>query len=222
VHLSAFFRVIILSIKARKFLSFDEGLKTSFEEEVLGEAFFRELAQHQTPANRITLLMFAEIERITISSIEHLIAKYNIVTTDIDSLRKDGTSKAASLKHENWHVIIAKIIENYPIFIGEFRSLRDMAADKDTAAIDILIEHEQAMLDFAIRQQAGAANPRMPLETFIQKYASVGMVGVNEMTLATAEAPFGGVKESGIGREGGSLGIHDYLDPKYVKIKLNG
>ena len=48
----------------------------------------------------------------------------------------------------------------------------------------------------------------------------VGMVGVNEMLLATAEAPFGGVKESGIGREGGSLGIQDYLDAKYVKIKL--
>lgn len=48
----------------------------------------------------------------------------------------------------------------------------------------------------------------------------VGMVGVNEMLLATAEAPFGGVKESGMGREGGSFGIMDYLDPKYVKIKL--
>ncbi|WP_212526064.1 NAD-dependent succinate-semialdehyde dehydrogenase [Actibacterium sp. MT2.3-13A] len=50
----------------------------------------------------------------------------------------------------------------------------------------------------------------------------LGMVGVNEMLLATAEAPFGGVKESGMGREGGSLGIHDYLDPKYVKIRLVG
>ncbi|MCY4288380.1 MAG: NAD-dependent succinate-semialdehyde dehydrogenase [Aestuariivita sp.] len=50
----------------------------------------------------------------------------------------------------------------------------------------------------------------------------VGMVGVNEMLLATAEAPFGGVKESGMGREGGSLGIHDYLNPKYVKLKLAG
>ena len=48
----------------------------------------------------------------------------------------------------------------------------------------------------------------------------VGMVGVNEMLLATAEAPFGGIKESGMGREGGSLGIHDYLEPKYVKTKL--
>lgn len=48
----------------------------------------------------------------------------------------------------------------------------------------------------------------------------VGMVGVNEMLLATAEAPFGGIKESGMGREGGSIGIHDYLEPKYVKMKL--
>jgi succinate-semialdehyde dehydrogenase/glutarate-semialdehyde dehydrogenase len=48
----------------------------------------------------------------------------------------------------------------------------------------------------------------------------VGMVGVNEMLLATAEAPFGGVKESGIGREGGSQGIHDYLETKYIKTKL--
>jgi succinate-semialdehyde dehydrogenase / glutarate-semialdehyde dehydrogenase len=46
------------------------------------------------------------------------------------------------------------------------------------------------------------------------------MVGVNEMLLATAEAPFGGIKESGMGREGGSIGIQDYLEPKYVRMKL--
>jgi succinate-semialdehyde dehydrogenase / glutarate-semialdehyde dehydrogenase len=48
----------------------------------------------------------------------------------------------------------------------------------------------------------------------------VGMVGVNDMLLAAAEAPFGGVKESGMGREGGSLGLLDYLEPKYVKLRL--
>ncbi len=48
----------------------------------------------------------------------------------------------------------------------------------------------------------------------------VGMVGVNEMLLATAEAPFGGIKESGMGREGGALGIQDYLEAKYVKTKF--
>ena len=47
-----------------------------------------------------------------------------------------------------------------------------------------------------------------------------GMVGINETLLATAEAPFGGVKESGFGREGGSLGVQDYLVPKYIRHSL--
>ncbi len=48
-----------------------------------------------------------------------------------------------------------------------------------------------------------------------------GMIGINETLLATAEAPFGGIKHSGFGREGGSLGILDYLTPKYVRHRLN-
>ena len=43
-----------------------------------------------------------------------------------------------------------------------------------------------------------------------------GMVAVNEGMLTTVEAPFGGVKESGIGKEGGRQGIEDYLDTKYA------
>jgi succinate-semialdehyde dehydrogenase / glutarate-semialdehyde dehydrogenase len=45
-----------------------------------------------------------------------------------------------------------------------------------------------------------------------------GMVGVNEGLITTPEVPFGGVKESGLGREGGYQGIEDYLDTKYVCI----
>lgn len=41
-----------------------------------------------------------------------------------------------------------------------------------------------------------------------------GMVGINSVALAAAEAPFGGIKASGIGRKGGSEGIHDYLNVK--------
>jgi succinate-semialdehyde dehydrogenase / glutarate-semialdehyde dehydrogenase len=43
-----------------------------------------------------------------------------------------------------------------------------------------------------------------------------GMVGVNEGIITTEVAPFGGVKESGLGREGGRLGIEDYLETKYI------
>ena len=48
----------------------------------------------------------------------------------------------------------------------------------------------------------------------------VGMVGVNHVTIATAEAPFGGVKDSGFGREGGTEGVESYTHAKYVNVLL--
>jgi succinate-semialdehyde dehydrogenase/glutarate-semialdehyde dehydrogenase len=45
-----------------------------------------------------------------------------------------------------------------------------------------------------------------------------GMVGVNEVALASGEVPFGGVKHSGLGREGGRQGIEDYLETKYILL----
>ncbi len=43
-----------------------------------------------------------------------------------------------------------------------------------------------------------------------------GMVGINEGLISTAEVPFGGMKESGIGREGSSHGMEEYLEIKYM------
>jgi len=49
----------------------------------------------------------------------------------------------------------------------------------------------------------------------------VGMVGVNEAGISTEVAPFGGVKESGMGREGSRHGIDDYMEMKYVCMRVN-
>lgn len=48
-----------------------------------------------------------------------------------------------------------------------------------------------------------------------------GIVGVNDALPATAQAPFGGVKHSGLGREGGHHGIEEYLDLKYVSWRIS-
>ena len=45
-----------------------------------------------------------------------------------------------------------------------------------------------------------------------------GIVGINTGLISTAEAPFGGVMESGLGREGSKYGIEDYLEVKYPCI----
>ena len=49
-----------------------------------------------------------------------------------------------------------------------------------------------------------------------------GMVAVNTAFISNAETPFGGIKQSGYGREGGSLGIKDYLNVKYTHLGIKG
>jgi succinate-semialdehyde dehydrogenase/glutarate-semialdehyde dehydrogenase len=53
--------------------------------------------------------------------------------------------------------------------------------------------------------------------TMVERIQS-GMVGVNVGVVSNAAAPFGGVKESGLGREGGAEGLAEYLDTTYAAI----
>ena len=46
------------------------------------------------------------------------------------------------------------------------------------------------------------------------------MIGLNQGVVSNAGAPFGGVKQSGFGREGGKVGIDEYLETKYVAIAM--
>jgi succinate-semialdehyde dehydrogenase/glutarate-semialdehyde dehydrogenase len=54
----------------------------------------------------------------------------------------------------------------------------------------------------------------------VREALEYGMVGVNTGMMSTAEAPFGGVKQSGIGREGSRYGIDEYLEIKYTCVHL--
>jgi succinate-semialdehyde dehydrogenase / glutarate-semialdehyde dehydrogenase len=46
------------------------------------------------------------------------------------------------------------------------------------------------------------------------------MVGLNTGIISTPSAPFGGIKQSGLGSEGGRVGIEEYLETKYTPIPV--
>ncbi|MDX1991275.1 MAG: NAD-dependent succinate-semialdehyde dehydrogenase [bacterium] len=60
------------------------------------------------------------------------------------------------------------------------------------------------------------------MTTAIRAYEGMkfGVIGVNDLLPTVPEAPFGGMKQSGFGRELGSEGMHEYLEPKFVSIAL--
>jgi succinate-semialdehyde dehydrogenase / glutarate-semialdehyde dehydrogenase len=54
----------------------------------------------------------------------------------------------------------------------------------------------------------------------VSEKLETGMVGLNQGMVSNAAAPFGGIKQSGFGREGGPEGIQEYLEIKYVAVNL--
>lgn len=72
--------------------------------------------------------------------------------------------------------------------------------------------------DFGLAAYVFTRNPARIREA-VSRIES-GMVGVNTFALAAAEAPFGGIRSSGMGREGGSEGILDYLNVKLSQVTV--
>ena len=85
--------------------------------------------------------------------------------------------------------------------------------DTEEAAIEMANDCDVGLGSFIITEGI----PRM---WRVAEALEVGMVGVNLGLLSACESPFGGVKESGYGREGGREGIQEYLTLKSMLINV--
>jgi succinate-semialdehyde dehydrogenase / glutarate-semialdehyde dehydrogenase len=56
----------------------------------------------------------------------------------------------------------------------------------------------------------------------VSEQLEVGMVGLYTGIVSTPSAPFGGIKQSGLGREGGHVGIAEFLETKYISVPVRG
>ncbi len=83
-------------------------------------------------------------------------------------------------------------------------------------------EDEQAAIDAANASESGLAAyfySRDLSRVFrVTRALQAGMIGINEGLITTEVAPFGGIKDSGIGREGSRHGVDEYLDVKYASL----
>jgi succinate-semialdehyde dehydrogenase/glutarate-semialdehyde dehydrogenase len=87
-----------------------------------------------------------------------------------------------------------------------------MANSNETRLLESVANDTEYGLVSYVFTESLARGHRMidPLDT--------GMMSLNVGVLSNAAAPFGGVKQSGVGREGGSEGVHDYLCTKYTLV----
>lgn len=88
----------------------------------------------------------------------------------------------------------------------------------------ITFESEEELLERVNHEKYGLASyvytNDMSRIIYVTEAMEYGMVGVNDPLPFTVQAPFGGVKESGMGREGGHHGLNDYLEEKMISVKF--
>jgi succinate-semialdehyde dehydrogenase/glutarate-semialdehyde dehydrogenase len=83
----------------------------------------------------------------------------------------------------------------------------------DDEALALANDTEYGLVAYAFTQDLSRA-------IRVSEGLETGMVGINQGVVSNPAAPFGGVKASGFGREGGAEGIEEYLETKYVGIAL--
>ena len=81
----------------------------------------------------------------------------------------------------------------------------------EAEAIEVANSTEYGLVAYAYTREHGRV-------LRISEALEFGMVGINTGIVSNAAAPFGGVKQSGFGREGGFEGIHEYLETTYVSL----
>lgn len=133
-----------------------------------------------------------------------------------DALAKGACAVVGGKRHERGHsffepTVLTHVKDNMRIFREEiFGPVAPLIKFKDEEeAIAIANDTEFGLASYVYTRDLG----RVWRVTEALEY---GIVGVNEGIISTEAAPFGGVKESGSGREGSKYGIEDYVEIKYV------
>jgi succinate-semialdehyde dehydrogenase/glutarate-semialdehyde dehydrogenase len=88
-----------------------------------------------------------------------------------------------------------------------------VAVDSDDEAIALANASEFGLISYVFSGDLGRAMR-------VSKRIESGMVAINRGVISDPAAPFGGYKQSGLGREGGFAGIHEFLESKYIGVEI--
>jgi succinate-semialdehyde dehydrogenase/glutarate-semialdehyde dehydrogenase len=189
-----------------------------FVEESIAEKFI-EIFLHHSKQIRIGDGLSLETDMGPLGTKKRLVAMQNIVEDAVGKGAEIALGGKAADQFESGYffepTVLLKVRENMEVMREEtFGPLAPIATYKNLeSAIAMANSTPYGLAGFIFTQD-------LNLAIEVGKKLEVGMVGINNLTIATAEAPFGGVRESGFGREGGIEGIEDYLITKYMNARM--
>ncbi|WP_114905835.1 NAD-dependent succinate-semialdehyde dehydrogenase [Ornithinimicrobium murale] len=182
----------------------------------LAEAFTRQLAERMgqlgagpgdDPANEVgAMVSEAECQKIA-RLVDHAVTEGATVLTGGSRLERAGAFYPPT--------VLADVHHGHDIIRQEvFGPVAPVTVfDRDDEAIDWANDTDMGLIAYVYSSSLSrAVRTAERIET--------GMVAINRGVASDPAAPFGGMKQSGLGREGGDAGILEFLEPKYLAVPL--
>ena len=136
-----------------------------FEDEISGEAYFYGLAEHF--AERDKTILLARVERRAAETVRPLLHKYGLEPREESAIHDQGRSYVEVHRSYSWHEFMTYIIKRYPGYLDDFADLENLAPAEDLPALNILTEHEVAVIEFAEMELAGDPDSLIPLNRYL-------------------------------------------------------
>lgn len=165
-----------MTIVARKFTDFAEGFALAYAEEISGETYFAGFAAEEHDPRRAAIWeKFALIENRMEAALRPLALTLGIMPKDPAALRQSGREEAIANPIQSWEVAMQEMVKEYPAYLQEFAGLKAIAPPEAFAAMDLLYDHEVAMIDFAKLELAGSPDSDAPLDAFLARLQTEAM-----------------------------------------------
>lgn len=190
-------------VSANRFLV-DQSIAEEFKLRLIGKTAKLKVGQGFDPDSDIGPL----INLVAVEKMKNLVEK---ALTEGGKLLLGGKPVVKSSGYFFEPTIIENVTPNMELFKQEiFGPVVSITTFTDEAqAIQLANQSELGLCGYLYTKDPQRINTIAPK-------LQLGMLGINQARLSNPAAPFGGIKQSGMGREGGHYGIEEYLDYQYV------
>jgi hypothetical protein len=158
-----------MNFTPRVFPSFKAALAVAFEEEASGQAYFAALATHRSGREREALELFVRLEELATRALQPMVTAHECAVFTPHGMHRQGEREAASLASFTWPQLLERMVREYPAYVAEFEELVGMAPDADRSTLQLLVDHQMAMIEFARRELAGEPDATAPLISMIER-----------------------------------------------------
>jgi len=136
-----------------------------FEDEISGEAYFYGLAEHF--AEREKTILLARVERHAAEAVRPLLHKYGLEPRQESVIRDQGKAYVEVHQSYSWREFMTYIVKRYPGYLDDFAGLENLAPAEDLPALNVLTDHEVAVIEFAEMELAGDPDSLKPLYDYM-------------------------------------------------------